>query len=231
MAQLAVVCSLSSARAVRRFVRQTDRAIRAGRLLPGQVVDLTEPADRLDVSPARLRGGLRDLEAEGLVLAGGNRRVTVAPLNTRELGDIFALRRAFEPDMLSRACASGPLSSFTDFSRLSAGHLVADWCDDQVFIALRRAYLDFVMSAVSGIELSVADDLTSCTERASRIGFEAVRLCSASDIALVNAANEALIEACRDRSPVGVQARCRLFLALIEDLCWHGVRAVRSKTG
>ncbi|HEY4006114.1 MAG TPA: hypothetical protein VGM60_13150 [Pseudonocardia sp.] len=199
--------------------------------MPGELVDLTAPADRLDVPPARLRSALRDLEAEGLVLAGGNRHVTVAPLNTRELGDIFALRRALEPDMLARACASGPLGSFADFARLAAGRPVADWRDDQVFIALRRAYLDFIRPVVSGIELSVADDLTSCTERASRIGFEAVQLGSPSDIALVNAANEALIEACRDRSPVGVQVRSRQFLALIEDLCWHGVRAVRSNTG
>ena len=134
--------------------------------------------------------------------------------------------------MLSRACVSGPLSSFADFSRLVARHPFPDWCDDQVFTALRQAYLDFVQPAISSIELSVAGELTGCTERASRIGFEAARLGSPADIALVNGANDALMEACRDRSPGCVRQRCRLFLELIEDLCWHGVRAVRkSNTG
>jgi DNA-binding GntR family transcriptional regulator len=65
------------------------RRIMRGILLPDEQINQEEIARSLGVSTTPLREALRRLESEGLVVANAHRDVTVAPLDIRQLADLY----------------------------------------------------------------------------------------------------------------------------------------------
>jgi hypothetical protein len=96
---------LAKASAVKRFVANTERAIRAGRLAPGGSFSLLDVAEELSVRWPALRARLAPLEREGLLAVGVGGTMTVAPLDARELEAMCRLGRLVLPDMHARASA------------------------------------------------------------------------------------------------------------------------------
>ncbi|RPA12395.1 GntR family transcriptional regulator [Gordonia sp. OPL2] len=71
-------------------------AITRGELRPHSALVETELSERLGISRGTLREALRQLQQEGLVVAGVRNRLHVRSLDTKEIGDIFAVRAALE---------------------------------------------------------------------------------------------------------------------------------------
>jgi DNA-binding GntR family transcriptional regulator len=68
-----------------------------GRLEPGSTVNQEGLAASLGVSITPLREALRRLEAEGLVVVEAHRTLTVAPLSTAEVRELYAVRLQLDP--------------------------------------------------------------------------------------------------------------------------------------
>jgi len=71
-------------------------AILHGHFAPGQPLSEEQLARRLAVSRGPVREALQQLEREGLVLSGPNRRAMVARLSRRDLEQVYSLRLALE---------------------------------------------------------------------------------------------------------------------------------------
>jgi DNA-binding GntR family transcriptional regulator len=70
--------------------------IRAGLLVPGQVVSQSELARRFGVSRIPVREALAQIAAEGHIIERRNRRPVVAELNTQRIDEILNIRQALE---------------------------------------------------------------------------------------------------------------------------------------
>jgi DNA-binding GntR family transcriptional regulator len=77
--------------------------ILAGRLRPGTRLDVTELATRFGTSRTPVDDGLRRLENEGLVVIARRRGTFVAPIDERDLWDVFEIRAALEALAARRA--------------------------------------------------------------------------------------------------------------------------------
>jgi DNA-binding GntR family transcriptional regulator len=224
MDRSASVYQFESARAVKQFVLETDRAIRAGRLMPGDRVDIAEYADRMKVSAGRLRSALHGLEAEGLLRVGADADLVVTPVDPRELEALFELRFALEPELLSRACGTSSTAAFDEFRRVLGGRPIINWQDDEVYGQSRRAYLEYIRPTTSSVELGVWDDLVTSTQRATRMGFAVLSEQHPGDLVWLAEANWDLVDACLAGRPVAVQSAARRLLRLVKEMAWHGVR-------
>ncbi|HZQ07795.1 MAG TPA: GntR family transcriptional regulator [Anaerolineae bacterium] len=71
-------------------------AILHGHFVPGQPLSEEQLARTLAVSRGPVREALQQLEREGLVLSGPNRRAMVARLSRRHLDQVYSLRLALE---------------------------------------------------------------------------------------------------------------------------------------
>ncbi|WP_156935373.1 hypothetical protein [Pseudonocardia spinosispora] len=228
MAESAPVYSLAPARALKSFVAETARAINAGRMLPGKVLELEQTCDELGIPLAKLRHGLQDLEIEGLILDAGPGRVVVAPLDSGRLDRVFSLRRALEPEVLCNACRTSPVVNFDDLRDATRNLSTIDWRFDEVFSSVQRVFLDFVVPTVSPVEFNVVQELLGMSERSARIGFSEVRRSYPADVEILNEQCWELVGACQARSVAGVREADERFLELIEDVSRQGVRAVES---
>jgi hypothetical protein len=97
--------SLEARSAVKQFVTDTERAIRAGRLEPGGGFSLREPAEQRSIRWPVLRAQLSPLERDGLLAVGSNGSVTVAPLDANEIEGMARFRLLVLPDLAARAAA------------------------------------------------------------------------------------------------------------------------------
>ena len=86
-----------SAEYVHRRVRE---AILEAELPPGETMSQVALAEELGVSRTPLREALRMLQGEGLIEAGTNRRVRVAPISAGDLEELYALRVCLEAQAL-----------------------------------------------------------------------------------------------------------------------------------
>lgn len=228
MAESAPVYSLAPARALKSFVADTAKAINAGRILPGRMLDLECASAELGIPLAKLRHGMQDLEIEGLVRDAGPGRVVVAPLDAGRLDRVFSLRRALEPEVLSHACRTSPVVNFDELREATRDLSTIDWRFDEVFSSVQGVFLNFVVPTVSPVEFNVVQELLAMSERSARIGFSEVQRLYPGDVDILNEQCWELVDACQARSVAGVRDADEKFLALIEDVSRHGVRAVKS---
>src|SRR6187200_1949486 len=70
--------------------------ILAGRLPPGTRLDIGQLSRRFQISRTPIDDGLRRLEDEGLVIVAPRRGTFVAPLDARDLDEVFQIRAALE---------------------------------------------------------------------------------------------------------------------------------------
>ena len=71
-------------------------AITSGQLAPQAPMVETELSEQLQISRGTLREAMRQLQQEGLLVAGARGRLYVRRLGPKEVGDIFAVRAALE---------------------------------------------------------------------------------------------------------------------------------------
>ena len=86
----------NNAPAVQQVCQTITRAIREGRLAPGQRLTEAEFTQRLSVSRPTVREAFRLLCSDGLLLAEPHRGVSVRQLTRRELDDLFVIRANLE---------------------------------------------------------------------------------------------------------------------------------------
>jgi DNA-binding GntR family transcriptional regulator len=89
-----------SGAAVRRVADEVRRMIVSGELLPGHPVRQEQVAGQLGVSRLPVREALRQLSADGLVSHVQNVGYTVTRLSQAEFGQIIAMRRLLEPEVI-----------------------------------------------------------------------------------------------------------------------------------
>jgi DNA-binding GntR family transcriptional regulator len=77
--------------------------ILAGALRPGTRLDIDELAERFGISRTPLDDGLRRLEDEGLVVIARRRGTFVAPVDARDVAEVFEIRAALEALAARRA--------------------------------------------------------------------------------------------------------------------------------
>jgi DNA-binding GntR family transcriptional regulator len=77
--------------------------ILAGKLRPGERLDIDELADRFGISRTPLDDGLRRLEDEGLIVIARRRGTYVAAIDERNLVEMFDIRAALETLAARRA--------------------------------------------------------------------------------------------------------------------------------
>ncbi|SLN38840.1 GntR family transcriptional regulator [Oceanibacterium hippocampi] len=80
----------------RQVARKLREMIIAGRYAPGEPLRQDVIAEQLGTSRMPVREALRVLETEGLVLLVPNKGASVAPLDPREVGEIYEMRVAAE---------------------------------------------------------------------------------------------------------------------------------------
>lgn len=83
--------------------RELRAAILEGRLQPNERIKQDAVAKQFGVSRIPVREALRELASEGLVTAERDVGARVAPLDPRELLDVYLLREAIEPMMVAQA--------------------------------------------------------------------------------------------------------------------------------
>ena len=71
-------------------------AITSGQIPPETQMVETELSDRLGISRGTLREAMRQLQQEGLLVAGSRGRLFVRRLGPKEISDIFAVRASLE---------------------------------------------------------------------------------------------------------------------------------------
>lgn len=83
------------------------QAITTGQLAPGKHLVETELSEALQISRGTLREAMRQLQQEGLIVAGDRGRLSVRHLDLKEIGDIFKVRAALE-SLAARELADHP---------------------------------------------------------------------------------------------------------------------------
>jgi DNA-binding GntR family transcriptional regulator len=79
------------------------RALRDGRLLPGQNVGIRQLADAVNTSPMPVREALRRLEAQGVLKTRPGRVLSIPGLDIDEVSEIYAIRITLEGLAAERA--------------------------------------------------------------------------------------------------------------------------------
>ncbi|MGL4490689.1 MAG: GntR family transcriptional regulator [Rhizobiaceae bacterium] len=79
------------------------RALRDGRLLPGQNVGIRQLADAVNTSPMPVREALRRLEAQGVLKTRPGRVLSIPGLDIDEVNEIYAIRITLEGLAAERA--------------------------------------------------------------------------------------------------------------------------------
>lgn len=104
-------------------MRASDRAYRtlldeilSGALRPGAVLAEVEQATRLGVSRTPLREALGRLAADGLVEQASPRVTVVTDVDTDDIRDLFAVRRALEESAARLAAQRGDAAVFADLA-------------------------------------------------------------------------------------------------------------------
>lgn len=80
------------------IARDLRERIVTGELAPGSRLIIENLAARFEVSPMPVRGALRQLSAEGLVVVHSYRGATVSELSVQEIREIFLLRQLLESE-------------------------------------------------------------------------------------------------------------------------------------
>jgi DNA-binding GntR family transcriptional regulator len=78
------------------------QAILEREIEPGELINIRNLAEKLDVSTMPVREALRQLEAEGLVTFTSNKRIVANRLSRKELYDIYSIRIPLEEMAISK---------------------------------------------------------------------------------------------------------------------------------
>ena len=81
------------------------RALRDGRLLPGQNVGIRQLADAVNTSPMPVREALRRLEAQGVLKTRPGRVLSIPGLDLDEVNEIYTIRITLEGLAAERAAS------------------------------------------------------------------------------------------------------------------------------
>lgn len=96
MARPAALLGLQKTSLREQAVDALRRAITTGELAPGAHVSEIDTAARLTISRATLREAMRELQQEGLLVAGSRGRLSVRDMDDHEVAGVFAVRGAIE---------------------------------------------------------------------------------------------------------------------------------------
>jgi DNA-binding GntR family transcriptional regulator len=209
---------MESARALKDFVDRTRRAISAGRLLPGTVLELDQLADELDVPPALLDQAVRRLETAGLVRFDRSMQAVVAPMDPRELDRVFMVRRALQPEVFATATLASPLDGYVAVDIATKDFTVLDWRSDEVYVPVWQAFKDFLAPVVSAVELEFIIELEQMCERSQRIGYDELDKHHRTDLDTLRVSYQETIDAARMRSPAAARETELRFLEVAEQV-------------
>jgi DNA-binding GntR family transcriptional regulator len=96
------------------------RALRDGRLLPGQNVGIRQLADAVNTSPMPVREALRRLEAQGVLKTRPGRVLSIPGLDIDEVNEIYAIRITLEGLAAERAATEASPSEMANVQAICA---------------------------------------------------------------------------------------------------------------
>jgi DNA-binding GntR family transcriptional regulator len=94
------------------------QAILEREIEPGELINIRNLAEKLDVSTMPVREALRQLEAEGLVTFTSNKRIMANRLSRKELYDIYSIRIPLEEMAISKCFDSRDKNSLKQLAEL-----------------------------------------------------------------------------------------------------------------
>ncbi len=104
---------------LQKMVHSTLRqAILEREIEPGELINIRNLAEKLDVSTMPVREALRQLEAEGLVTFTSNKRIVANRLSRKELYDIYSIRIPLEEMAISKCFDSSDKNSLRRLEEL-----------------------------------------------------------------------------------------------------------------
>lgn len=201
------------------------RSILSGGLEPGQEFSLRGLAEQLGVSLIPVRESLRRLETEGLLITRRARSAIVAPLDLKELHDIYRLRRQVEPEIAGRSCLLMKEFQLDDLQTLQRQHAAA--VDPEARHEAHRAlHLAMLAPAATAWDLRVIDMLWNAAERYVRFAFRTFEKTPAEPKRRDRAHSD-VVSAFRTRDPGAVAAALQEHLDRTEQFA---VSAIGHRT-
>jgi len=186
------------------------RSILSGALEPGQEFSLRGLAEQLGVSLIPVRESLRRLETEGLLITRRARSAIVAPLDLKELHDIYRLRRQIEPEIAGRSCLLMKESALEELQNLQRQHAAA--VDREARHEAHHAlHLAILAPAATAWDMRVIEMLWNAAERYVRYAFRTFEK-NPAEPKRRDRAHADLVSTLRTRDPAAVAA------ALLEHL-------------
>ena len=107
------------------YIETRSRILR-GMLAPGSAVNQETLAADLGVSITPLREALRRLEMEGLIRLEAHRTMTITPLTSQELDEMYAIRTELDPFAAGLAAANVSESQLALIQRLARQKTASD---------------------------------------------------------------------------------------------------------
>lgn len=199
-----VVRPVNAVSVVDKVTVEIRRSIMSGDLAPGQEFSLRGLAEQLEVSLIPVREALRRLETEGLLITRRSRSAIVAPLDLKELHDIYRLRRQIEPEIAGRSCLMLSDEALDALDSMQREHALATDREDrhQAHYALHLAML---APAATPWDLRVVAMLWNTAERYVRFAFRTLEE-TPGEPRRRNRAHADLVSAFRTRDPGAVTA-------------------------
>ena len=152
--------AMTKAKAV--YVETRSRILK-GTLAPGSAVNQEALAADLGVSITPLREALRRLEMEGLIRLEAHRTMTITPLTSQELHEMYAIRLELDPLASGLAAASASELELEMIRQLAGQEAV---CDPVLQLERNRAFHRAVYSSSqNGALISILDQLWDRTDR------------------------------------------------------------------
>jgi DNA-binding GntR family transcriptional regulator len=139
------------------------RMVLEGELQPGATVSQVELARQLQLSITPLREALGRLETEGFVSLNAHRTMTINPLSTKELDDLYRLRILLDPYAVRLAAKRMTAEEVAALGKM-AEH--SEGSDPATLIASNREFHRAIYSSSGNILLTrILDQLWSATDR------------------------------------------------------------------
>jgi DNA-binding GntR family transcriptional regulator len=151
------------------------RGILRGELRPGAPLSLTGLSGQFGISPGPLREALRRLEGEGLVELRPSRSAIVAPIDAKDLREIYRLRISIEGDLVA---ASARLYTDEQLARMTALLDALEYSgSEQEEIAERHTEFHRLLlaPAASAWDWRILDTLWAASGRYLMLLFEQLR--------------------------------------------------------
>jgi DNA-binding GntR family transcriptional regulator len=145
---------------------RTRAAILTGELEAGRTYSQVALVEQLEVSRTPLREAIRRLQSEGLLESERGRRILVAPLNSADLEQLYAMRISQES---LGVCLSVPRLNDSDVEAARAAldeHLMA--CERRDLAAAREPHRTFHQILFSGAGSRLVNTLTELWDHAER---------------------------------------------------------------